>query len=80
MSWPNRNMFQRLIHDETQKQVCYHSYLLFYAFNSWLYHWNTSFCNKLVMCHVKFNATHRFYMNIISYTRANNLMLIYTCL
>ena len=38
---------------------------------------NTAFCNMLVMCHVKFTAIRRFYMNIISYTHADNLMVIY---
>ena len=37
---------------------------------------NTAFCNMLVMCHVKFTATHWYYANIILYTCADNLMLI----
>ena len=40
---------------------------------------NTAFCNIFVMCHVKFTTTRQFYMNIISYMRANNLTLIYAC-
>ena len=40
---------------------------------------NTAFFNILVMCQVKFTAIRRFYMNIISYMRADNLMLIYAC-
>ena len=36
---------------------------------------NTAFCKELVVCHMKLTAIHRFYTNIISYTRADNLCL-----
>ena len=37
----------------------------------------TAVCNILVMYDVEFTATHQFYTNTISYTYADNLMLIY---
>ena len=40
---------------------------------------NTAFCEVLVMCHVKFTAIRQFYTNIILYTLADNLMVIYAC-
>ena len=39
----------------------------------------TVVCNMLVMYHVEFTATRRFYTNTISYTHADNLTLIYAC-
>ena len=81
MSRPDRT-FERLIPAKSLLRTSSYVIIVTYHFMHSLRGYIlgiTAVCNMLVMYHVEFTTTRRFYTNTISYMHANNLTLIYAC-